>query len=546
MAGKRIIQIVIYLTVAVVLHGQQLKFPASGIPPAWHTGTLSFLSSGWMEGREAGERGAAMASDFIASLMESYRLEPYGDLQMKDPLGTPGKNFRRSWYQNFEMVRYKVKRSGITLKSQRNGTLTGETFAPDVDYSIEAIPNSLSFQAPVVFAGYGINAPAEGYDDYRNLDVNGCVVLVMKGFPGWQDTTSQGWKRFGKQFGGVFGESDSKLKTARKAGAVAVIELLPAELQGSDGNNYDNQPFSHQLMNGVKDRDPDYHDDFLHALPVDRKERQIPWISMKSELLEGYLARESVSLPGFEKGIAETMTASGIMLKGITLLIDLEVVVELVPVRNVLAVIPGTDTTRSVVIGAHYDHLGIREGFTYNGADDNASGVAGMLALARFWKELAVQPPVNLVFAAWTAEEKGLIGSRYYTDQRRVNSNNTDLLINFDMISRSAPEDTGCRVLSVGTKKESDTLRKIVSEYNQNLSGSFELDLWECSENGGSDYAPFAGKGVEVMTFFSGFHSDYHTPKDISVKSDPGKMNRIVNFANAILIKILSQKKEIR
>jgi hypothetical protein len=495
-----------------------------------------------MEGREAGERGAAMASDYIASLMEAYQLEPYGDVQHNSPSGESGANFRRSWFQNFDMVRYKVKSSEIILNSQRSRTITGERFAPDVDYTIEPVPNSLSIQAPIVFAGYGIKAPGQGYNDYHNLEVNGCIVVVLKGFPGWRDTTSQGWKNFGKDFGKDPGGTEFKLKTALESGAVAMIEVLPAEMHDSWAGNFENQPYSSHLMNAVKEREPVYHDDFLHALPADRKAIQIPLIRMKGSSAERLLAQSGFSLQGLEKSMAESLAPSGFVLKNMALSIDVEVVVELVPVRNVLAVIPGKDTSRSVVVGAHYDHLGIRDGNIYNGADDNASGVAGMLALARYWKEKEIQPSVNLVFAAWSAEEKGLIGSRFYTDQRRVSSKNTDLLINFDMISRSAPEDTGNRVLSVGTKKESDTLRKMVSDNNQRLSAPFELDLWECSENGGSDYAPFAGKGVQVMTFFSGFHKDYHTPGDISLKSDPVKMNRIVNFANMILVRFLEEK----
>ncbi|MBK7093526.1 MAG: M20/M25/M40 family metallo-hydrolase [Saprospiraceae bacterium] len=122
------------------------------------------------------------------------------------------------------------------------------------------------------------------------------------------------------------------------------------------------------------------------------------------------------------------------------------------PGVNVIGILPGIDTSRSVVIGAHYDHLGIRGDSIFYGADDNASGVAGVLSLAEKWTESVIKPPVNLVFACWTAEEKGLIGSDYFA-KNKLKTDSILLYINMDMISRSAPEDTLQNILSIGTRK---------------------------------------------------------------------------------------------
>jgi Zn-dependent M28 family amino/carboxypeptidase len=158
-----------------------------------------------------------------------------------------------------------------------------------------------------------------------------------------------------------------------------------------------------------------------------------------------------------------------------------------------------------------------------------------MLALAKYWSESAEKPACNLLFAAWTAEEKGLIGSSYFVDHNNVNPENTVLKINFDMISRSAPEDSTGLIISIGTAKGSDNLKALANQNNQLLAKPFTLDLWECSEHGGSDYAPFAGQKVPVMTFFSGFHDDYHSIRDISIKADLDKMKNILNLANGCL-----------
>lgn len=215
--------------------------------------------------------------------------------------------------------------------------------------------------------------------------------------------------------------------------------------------------------------------------------------------------------------------------------ISINVKTEKLLVRNVLGFIPGKDTTKNIIVGAHYDHLGIRNGNIYNGADDNASGTAGMLALSKYRKESGVKPAYNLVFAAWTAEEKGLLGSSYYVAHNLVNPGNTLLTFNFDMISRSAPEDSSHLVVSVGTVKGSDNLKSLANRNNQLLNRPFNLDLWECSEHGGSDYAPFAGRKIPVMTFFSGFHDDYHTTRDIAPKADLNKMQNILKLANGSL-----------
>jgi Zn-dependent M28 family amino/carboxypeptidase len=181
----------------------------------------------------------------------------------------------------------------------------------------------------------------------------------------------------------------------------------------------------------------------------------------------------------------------------------------------------------------------MRDGIIYRGADDNASGVAGMLALGKTWAGIEEQPPCNIVFAAWTAEEKGEIGSQYFVEHIFVIPDQVLVSINMDMISRSAPDDTARRQLSVGTLPISEDLRQIAVKANQSLAKPFELDLWDVSGHSGSDYTYFAAVGIPIMTFFSGFHDDYHTSRDIAVKADLQKMNNILNLVNCCIWQIL-------
>jgi Zn-dependent M28 family amino/carboxypeptidase len=192
----------------------------------------------------------------------------------------------------------------------------------------------------------------------------------------------------------------------------------------------------------------------------------------------------------------------------------------------------GLDTTRYIIIGAHYDHLGTHNGLIFNGADDNASGVAGMIALSGKWAACSQKPACNILFAAWTAEEKGIIGSGFFARNMPFEKGSLALVINMDMISRNAPEDSTATTLSIGTLPSGEELRNLAREYNSFMHKPFILDLWDVSGHSGSDYAHFAAQKIPVMTFFSGFHEDYHSPRDIFSKTDPGKMERVLRLVN--------------
>lgn len=498
------------------------------------SGTLSFLASDWMEGREADARGGFMAADYIASMMEVFGLKPYGDKETSKNISKP------SYFQDFEVIRYKTEKVSLSLISKTSSSEAEFEFIGGLDFEAEAGPNSLMAEAPLVFAGYGISAPDFGYDDYKKLDVKGCIVVVMKGFPGHSDTTSAGWKKFGKSYEDSDILKTSKLKTAAKLGAIAVLEVFP------DGSF---EPSTHEVVNlsvvqsamkAEKPVDPEY-EDFSHILPADTSFAAIPFFKISSKVTKEIFEGTGINLADAEKKAANSLETSSVPLKDKMAGFAITVKSESLLVRNVLGIIKGTDSSKNIVVGAHYDHLGMRDGRIYNGSDDNASGTAGMLAIAKHWANSTEKPACNLIFAAWTAEEKGLLGSSYFVQDPEINNKTIPLYINFDMISRSAPEDSAQLIISVGTIKGSDSLKNLASKNNSKLSRPFTLDLWECSENGGSDYASFATKQIPVMTFFSGFHDDYHSPRDISAKADLEKMAAILNLTNNCLLEFIEK-----
>ena len=292
-----------------------------------------------------------------------------------------------------------------------------------------------------------------------------------------------------------------------------------------------NDSIVQSAMDITKGTEADYIDDF-YFLPGDTSAFTIPLFRLGKEAAESLFRDTGIDLMEIEKKAAKDLLVQSRQLKNKLAAISFSIEAKPYKIRNVLGLIPGMDTSKCIIIGAHYDHLGVRGNAIYNGADDNASGVAGILALAKYWKENNAVPPCNLIFASWTGEEKGLFGSSFFVQTMRINHPEILLYVNMDMISRSSEEDTLRRELSIGILKSDEKHRAIAIKNNNLLNPSFKLDLWEASQDGGSDYAPFAARNIRVMTYFSGYHNDYHTTLDRFSKVDLHKMKSILELIN--------------
>ena len=511
---------ILFLWLSAITLPAQTTIDAVPAPSAKDfTGILSFLSSDWMEGREAGARGGFMAADYIASLMRMNGLLPYGDAVKADEQGFYA-GVKSSYFQNFQMIRSRVENSSIAIIRRYQQGESALLLNPGIDFKTDVPLHSLEAESPVVFAGYGIETPGKEYNDYAGIDVKGLIIVILDGFPGHADTTSQAWKKLGHGSGQEIPGLSDKLRIAKKHGAIAVIYLDKDVLNNSEDSLKPAGPF---------DNDPEYY------LPGDTSMTDIPCVRLKSGATRLLFRDTGIDLPGFEKKAALYLESASAPLKDKIVRLSVEVRSEVLTIRNVLGMIRGSDTTRNIIVGAHYDHLGIRNGLVFNGADDNASGVAGMLSLAGHWAGHNEKPACNIIFAAWTAEEKGLLGSEFFARHSRLVPGGISLVINLDMISGSAPEDTARQVISIGTLPVNEVLRKLAGKDNAQLEHPFTLDLWDVTGHSGSDYGPFASRKIPVMTFFSGFTDDYHTPRDVAGKSDPGKMEKILKIVNSLI-----------
>ncbi|MFZ4520051.1 MAG: M28 family peptidase [Bacteroidales bacterium] len=520
---------------SVMLSGQTRVQPPSSPAEKDFAGTLRFLSSDWMEGREAGSRGGFMAADYIASMMQLYGLSPYGDQEKSNPGHSKNHEgmpvMQQSYFQNFEVLRVKPEKATLALVRRTSDTESEIQLSPGIDFDLKSVFNGIEAEAPLVFAGYGISAGDQGYDDYNGLIVKDRIVVVLEGFPGHADTTSPAWRKLGKYFSDGRASWEKKLQTAARKGAMALVVVSADGRHNPYSHSQHNLDIMQSSMNSAITGEPRY-DDPEYFLPCDTTIDKAPVVILGDNAMNQLFSGTGIVVPDFEKRVAGNISPASMLLKEKRLKISVEVKTESLVVHNVLGIIRGKDTTKSVVIGAHYDHLGMRNGLIYHGADDNASGTSGMLALARKWSEHGEMPACNIIFSAWTAEEKGLLGSSYFVQHAPGNSHHIVLAFNMDMISRSAPEDTAHRVLSIGTLPSDDRLRKMAGDINQRLSRPFVLDLWDVTGHTGSDYGSFIAVKIPVMTFFSGFHDDYHTPRDVSSKADLEKMQDILKVVN--------------
>ena len=206
-----------------------------------------------------------------------------------------------------------------------------------------------------------------------------------------------------------------------------------------------------------------------------------------------------------------------------------------VPVRNILGIIEGRKSDEYIVLGAHYDHLGVWNEYVWTGADDNVSGTVGIMTIAKAIVETGVKPEKSIIIALWTAEEAGLLGSRYFLDNLDYPLDRIKLNLNFDMISRYIADNEPKKVDMTYTEKYHPLFRDItvanLSKYDIDLDVNY---LPSADPPGGSDHRSFTAKGIPVMRFKPGHREEYHTSWDKVSTINWDIMEKIIKigFAN--------------
>lgn len=407
-----------------------------------------------------------------------------------------------------------------------------------------------SLQSDVVFAGYGITAPEHGWDDYRDIDVRNNIVLVFRHEPNENDPDSP---FAGEEFS-RYAYFQTKAENAVKHGAKGMVLVTdPTHPQGYDDFRI-LQTFS--LDPGRPEstlfRSDVVEDDFL-AVHVSR------------QIVETVIDRYGYTLQELHSELDDGLSPSEISLPGLTASIEVSVkhTPEPVQARNVGGYVPAyrerkagvsygvsADVTKQagdlhlgeqqraswIIVSAHHDHIGSYEGAgdtIYNGADDDASGVGGVLELAEYftYKRLL---PCNLLFLSFSAEEQGLFGSKAALEQQQIPTEHIKAVINLDMIGRNPDQP-----VQITGKSRSMDFEAVVKEVVTPKRLSFEYQDRNIRPIG--DFYPFYSRGVPFLFFFTGFHADYHQQTDHADKLDYRRMDTLVTVVVDLIEKMCNE-----
>lgn len=467
---------------------------------------LEVLASDEFEGREATTRGEKIASVFIASELEKYGVKPYGD--------------NGTYFQNFDLLSsgYEID-SKIALLDNSGAVsdfLLGDDF---IKLSRGFADSSFAKQSTgIVFAGYGLTQKEYNYDDYANIDVKGKTVLMLSGEPPRDKAAPTSAMQIN-----LF-NTDAKVKLAREKGAVGILVIVDERLKS--------------FWNRIKEFGTQPSISFISKEPQEIT-KNIPVFTIDEKFAGKILAGEKYS---YEKLTELLKAKEPVQSFEITkkLKYDVKPFSKVVSARNVIGLIEGTDPilkNEFIVISAHYDHLGTRGGVVSNGADDDGSGTVAVLESMRMLSaERKNRRSILAIFN--TGEEKGLLGSRYATDN---GSFMKDVIvdINMDMVGRENIDSLHC----IGSNKLSTEFGNIVKEVNSetvkyNLNYKYDDPNDPNRFYSRSDHYNFARKGIPVVFFFDDMRVDYHKPTDDVDKINFGKILKTALLSSNIALKV--------
>lgn len=493
---------------------------------------VTFLSSPLLQGRKNSEPGLDIAQQYIISQLEIMGIPPVS-----------GKNY----LQPYSITRYSVdpEESTIEVFGKNKDTVI---FRKPIFQIVPTGPSDFTVEGEIVFAGYGLKQDRYGYDDFENIVTEDKIVLVMMGCPPAADGD-------GYMVEGVDWSSFQSLQVKltpllfTRAKAVLIVadpksgySSLEEQFPGISGEL--NSAIS---LKGQKPR--------IMQMP------NMPKIMIvHSDVAEELLRESSYNLSGLQSKIDETGKPFSIEIPDKKVKITEVVKTEDMHLNNVAAYIEGSDPVLKneyIVYSAHIDHIGISSQGVNTGADDNASGCAGLLSIAEAFQNLKKKPLRSVLFLWVSGEEIGLLGSRYYVNNPLVPLENTLVNLNADMIGRvKGPADTTADnpmtgpkevfVISDNQSKELTTIAEAVDQqsvldFNFSLSGrNHPLQLFSRS-----DHYNFVVKDIPVLFFFTGLHTDYHSPEDVVEKINFEKMELIAETMFQIGYEVANKKKRI-
>ncbi len=506
-------------------------------------GELEFLASDWMEGRQTSQKGSFMAADYIASMFKIYGVKPAGDFQdlprqRSFVMGGRGRFGRpeqvRTYFQNFPLIQVEPGDvQEFALKSTAEDVDQTTTFAYRTDYAVNVTTTGTSFNAPIVFVGYGLYDEKNGYDDYKGVDVKGKIVLRLPGFPGYRDTNSAAYKKFRPQpveAGPMMQRAPRVNRNVRpqKLGALAIIDVN-MERDPSIGWS-SNYPF--RFNTDTYEGDVPLNPYAMRlVLASDTLPEALTVIQVTPRVANEIVKGTDIVLSAFDDQVMKSMKPASKEIKDKAVYLKTTVHSKIVQTRNVVGVIEGENPDEVIVVGGHFDHLGKLQGYIYNGADDNGSGTIGMLTIAKACAATGVKPKRTIVFAGWTGEEQGLLGSQYFVEHPFKPLKNILFDVNYDMIGRNSTQDTAGVQVGMTFTESVPMFKDVTERMNRDYNIGLSLNIRSNPRpGGGSDHASFSAKNIPVMSWMAAMHPEYHQPGDQVEKINFEKMTRIIKL----------------
>jgi hypothetical protein len=478
------------------------------VPVDVYRADVAWLADDAREGRDTGSAGLQAAAEWVAEGFEDAGLEPLGD--------------DGGWLQHFSV------QGSRRLSPEGNVLVLGDrTLELGKDWRPLRSALSASVSGPVVFAGYGLSDAEGGWDDYAALDVKDKVVAVLRkgprsDVPGtrYAESDPPGSNRARDQLGFA-----SKINNAFRHGAAALLVINDPAHYGR-GLQADEPQRSGFGSEGV-----------TASLPAASLSAAAGGAALGLDLAA--LQRE------LDEGGKPQVQAQALAVQA-SVAVNTER--PQLPTANVVGWLPGNDPALAgeyVLIGAHMDHLGLGNGSSrggqaamgqiHNGADDNASGTAGLVGVARVLGAHRDELRRAVVFAAWSGEELGLLGSRHFASHPPLPLEQLAAVVNMDMIGRS--KDGYVTVEGVGT---SPGFSELVTAAHAALGLGLDLHLAQRPSDN-SDQASFYEKDVPVLNFFTGLHEDYHMPSDDADKINAATGAAIASFASEVVCRLAKQ-----
>lgn len=472
------------------------------------------LASKEYEGRYTGSKGQIKAGEYIRAEFE------------KDGLRAPIVSGLPHYIQDYTLDNCRWKDQRLKV----NGT----ELEVGKDFLFLGDPVNVKGTFPVVFAGFGIEDPA--YSDFGNIDVKGKIMLVFSGEPKNEEGISviSGTEEPSKK---AYYFSKSAVAVDKGAEGVIIIARKDSDFKSylKNAAYYNGEPEISYPSNGGE---------------PEKKYKMAFSAYMNLETAAHLVQEDPKSLSSALHEMESSLKTAAGRFKG-TVEIDASSDCLAMLTGNVIGMIEGTDKkTEAVIVVAHYDHLGQKNGKIYFGADDNASGTAAVMELAEAFAQAARdghRPMRTVIFMAFSGEEQGLYGSRFYSEHPVIPLDSTYACVNIDMIGRAETKLKDSPDYIYGYAYVSEDILEVSRKYCNLMAPDLEDRMeFRARLRGGSDHYYFAEHGIPSLFYFEGLHKDYHQPTDTPDKILYDRMEKIVRTIFATIWDLANREEKLK